>query len=207
MAAQFKTSFIPKSVPTTNGGGTVVQPTVKQRGMPVDLFLLIGTILFVVAIVGAFGLFLYKFMINRDITQASTQLEAVRKDIDPNLITKLQGIDTRMDEAKNVLANHQALTPLFLLLEQNTVRTVRFTSFEFSQSDGVFQINLRGEAKNYQSLALEADVLAQAGVIHNAVFSGLNINTTDGNVSFQMIANVAPSVFAYVPAVPANEAP
>ncbi|HET8575269.1 MAG TPA: hypothetical protein VFM02_03825 [Candidatus Paceibacterota bacterium] len=185
----FKTSFIPKK--------TIARAKV-QTGTPVDLFLVIAVLIFLLAALAAGGVFAYQFKVKSDITKKSEQLALARKEIDPNLIAQLESLDLQLGKAKEVLGTHQAMTTLFDKLEQNTLLSVQFDSFAYSRNKDVHQITMNGEAKNYMSLALQSDVFSKAGFIKNAVFSNLNLNTA-GNVQFQMVADVDPSIFTYTP--------
>lgn len=158
MAAQFKTSFIPKKnladskaretpseetpsqkpqkPPKSQKQKTLQKPgSGKSKVFQNGLFV-IAIFIFLGAAGMAGGLLYYQGTIQDDISQKSDQLAAARGEINTEAVSEYQRLEARLTQAGELLENHQALSPFFTLLERNTLQSVRYTNFEYTSGGG-----------------------------------------------------------------------
>jgi hypothetical protein len=91
-------------------------------------------------------------------------------------------------------------------LETATLKTVRFTYFDYKMMPESLQVTMRGEAQNYTALAQQADVLNKSGYLSKIIFSDLTLNER-GNVIFSMTATVDPRLLSYQRTLEAASSP
>lgn len=196
MESTIKSSFIPqepiapvRSVAPRNRGGF-------------DLFMLVSVVFFVASATLAAGVFLYAQYLTTSAASKTAQLERARQAFEPSLIQDLTRLDSRMRSANTILESHIAPTMLFRLLEQLTLQTVAFSSFDFSASADGLTLVMKGVAQSVNSIALQADLLSKSGVISNPIFS--NINRQLNGVNFDFTADVSASALNYASLVRAG---
>ena len=123
---------------------------------------------------------------------------------DPESVSTYSTLNKRITVANTLLKNHIALSSLFSVLGQSTLKTVRFSSFSFSQgASGKSSIVMKGQARdnnnNYNSVAKQAEVFSENPVskyITNPIFDGLNTDK-NGNAVFNFTADVQNSQILY----------
>ena len=190
MDLQPQASFIPKRPLTSS--------PVSGHGAP-SILSIIATFIFVVSILAAAGVFGYTLYLNHQLSTAKSSLDAARAAYDPNSIQDLIRLNSRIEQAKQLLAKHVAPSALFSFLEANTLSTVRFTQMGYSVNpDGSIGLTLTGNAADFASVALQSDQFSAATkVLSNIVFSGLSIDPATGIVRFQVSANINSDTLLY----------
>lgn len=191
MDTRLRTSFIPKKtlILKNEAGGAA--------RVSINLFLSLGTIVFFLMIALSAGVYLYKVVINKKIYQEGLDLEKAKKAFEPSLIADVKRLDGRITAAKAVLDKHAVALPVFDLLETLTLKTVRFTKFDYkNEKSGVPTVSLDGEARGYTSVALLSDSFAGDERIKNPVFSNLNLNES-GGVKFSFQASLDPGMISF----------
>lgn len=190
METRLRTSFVPKkTLALSNPAG--------GRGPSIHILLAIATIIFFFGLSAAAGVYFYKVILQKRIEEKGLALEKAKKAFELSLIIDVKRLDLRIQTAQQILASHVAVTPVFRLLENETLRTVRFNSFDFKNEDKANpHINMKGEAQGYEAVALQSDELAKNKYIRNPVFSGLNLNK-QGGVQFLFTAALDPEMFYY----------
>lgn len=168
--------------------------------------MVISSIIFVVALSGAVGAFLYEYSLSKGIDSASKYLDERKSALEPATIDDLLRTDKRLRAASDILNSHIVVTPLFSLLESLTLKTVSFSRMDYSNSPEKGPIvKLAGVAKNYGSVALQADILnGNKRFIKSAVFSGLNLDDK-GNVTFTVQIELDPDLTNYKKAIAREE--
>jgi len=190
MAEEFQTSFIPKK--TVDSGP-------QKRRKSVNIFTLIGLIVFLVAVAFAVGLFLYGKLVERNIVRKEAALEQAQESFEPSLIEELVRLDTRIDSADTLLASHIAPSSLLELLETLTLESVQFETFNFStanQEETGIQLRMNGHAVGFSAVALQADEIANSPYFKDPVFSNLSVLQT-GEVEFSVTAIVDSNLLRY----------
>lgn len=190
MDQNFQTSFIPK------------KPMIKETSVsprPVSIFLVISLFVLITVLVITGGLFFYKGVVAKSITDAETNLNLAKARFEPSKITELQLLDKRLRAANEVLNNHITITPVFAALEQITMKTIRFTKFSYdlnADASSTLEIKMSGQAIDYRSIALQSDLFTTNKNLLNPVFSNLTLDN-NGNVLFDLNFSVNPAFVNY----------
>jgi hypothetical protein len=194
MEVKMQTSFIPK------------KPIVESRpeGSGVSLFLLLSIIVFIVSLALAGLVFVYQNNLKNKIADSQKSLKEVRdtyiREGTEQTIQDLIRLDDRIEESKNLLAKHIAVTPLFILLQEFTIKNVQFKTMKFTYVDDKnIKLELTGIAKNYDALSKQADSFGDVKLrdkISQPVVSGFTLNN-DGTVSFNFSAMVNFDLVSY----------
>ncbi len=198
MDPRFQTSFIPKK-PVIAATGKVATP--------ISLFSLIATIFFIVGLVLTGGMFFYKQLVLKQIEASKEELDDAKGAFEPEVIKDLVRLDSRLTAGNSLLENHVAVTPLFDFLSSVTLRSVRFKDFTFTYlaSDKI-QVQMKGQAQNYASVALQADLLSEQTSLTDTVLSDMTLEPA-GTISFNVTTTVNPSLVSYSSIVSGTEAP
>ncbi len=185
------TSFIPKK-PLENA----VAPSKK----PASIFLVISVIVFAVTLVAAGSVYFYKSLLSKRIDNMSVSLEKAKAAFEPALILELKKLNSRIDASESIAQKHTAPSEVFTLLEELTLKSVRFKKFGYTASSEKITVSMSGEAKNYSSIALQSDVLGKSPYVKNPIFSNLSLDSK-GNVNFDLTADIDPSLVSYSAAI------
>lgn len=190
MENSFQTSFIPKKP-------MVFTNVVRKE--PINFFLVISIFLLIVSVLGSAFLFGYKMYLEKQNENLSGSLTIIRDSFEKGTIDELNLFYKKTTSAKEILAKHIALSPIFKLLGDITIPQVQYTSFSEKFNDkGALTVDLSGIAFDYRSIALQADVFntAKGSSFKNVLFSNL-IRNKDNNVSFNLKFDIDPAVFSY----------
>ncbi len=205
-----KISFIPKKP---------LARKIKKTTRPVSalLFLSFGIFFIVIASYGA--LYLYKSNLKEVLNEKTKELETERKKADPSgIVEKSKKIQTKINNAKELLDKHVALSRMFDLLEELTLNnivlnglTLEKENIDTSNTDltneqaqntdiSNFIIKTTGVASSYASLAYQSDVLKNE-VKENRRVKSFSISNPSldesGNISFDLEVSVNPAVLLY----------
>ncbi|OHA88701.1 MAG: hypothetical protein A2653_00160 [Candidatus Zambryskibacteria bacterium RIFCSPHIGHO2_01_FULL_43_25] len=194
MDPKFQSSFIPSR--SMVGGNSSVNYPKHSSG----LLSLIGTAIFVLAVIASVGVFVYEKYLERRVTGMESSLSAARESLQPDLIKELVKEDSRIDSASEIVDGHVSLSALFALLEKLTLQSVRFSSFSFDTSDvnsKLVDINMKGEALTYKSVALQESIFSENPNIISPLFYDLDLND-DGDVTFSFKAKIDPEAISFV---------
>jgi len=128
----------------------------------------------------------------------SAQLTRAEAAFEPSLISDLESVDRRINDAKDILQNHVATSPIFTALQTMTLQSIRFTKFSYTYNPDTQKIDVKmsGQAKSYNAIAAQSDVFGKNKYINNPVFSNLNLDSK-GNVSFDLFFSVDPTFLSY----------
>lgn len=193
MDTKFQTSFIPKKP---------IAPVFARRGDSVSVFLVISVVVFVLSLGAALGVFAYKKILIARIAEMDETLVRAKNAFEPDFVLKLSRFDKRVSASRELLSSHGALSPLFTLLENDALATVRFDSFSFTATAGEGgALAMTGRAKNFSSIALQSDVFGEERFIKNPVFSDLNPDQS-GNIAFRFSATVDKPLLSFKNALP-----
>ena len=189
MENSFQTSFIPKKPIETND---------RNTKKPVSIFSIASIIILVVVALASGGLFLYKGYLNSQKDNLSTSLTKIRDSFEKDTINELELFDKRSTAAKELLNSHIVLSPVFELLGSLTIPSIQYTKFDHETTDKGFIVKMSGLARDYKSIALQADVFnsAKGRYFKNVVFSNL-LKDKNNYVSFDIEFTVDPSLLSY----------
>ena len=160
--------------------------------------MVVSIVVFVIVLVTAGGLFLYKSYLTTKKSDLSASLIKVRDNFDKDTITDLQTFDKRMSASRQILTNHTVLSPLFSLIADTTIPSVQYTSFTEQATDKGFFVTMMGLARDYKSVALQAGVFnsTKGRYFKNVIFSNLSRNK-DNYITFNIDFSVDPSLLSY----------
>lgn len=192
MDKEFQTSFVPKK--------TIAPRETKRSGGGFGGVLnLLALIIFIASLIGAGGVYFYRSSLQNTIDGYKESLARARAAFEPTLITKLQVLDKRMKASTEILGSHIAVSPIFALLGEITLPTVRYSDFSYEfnkQNTNLVDIKITGQAKGYNFIALQADLFAQNNFIKNPIFSNFTLDQF-GNISFNLTFSVDKSLVIY----------
>jgi len=194
MEQDFQTSFIPKR-PVAPVGGDFATEERRQGG---GLFMLIAIIIFVVSLLSAGGVFLYKSYLSTRIEETKASLERVRDIFEPKTITQLQVLDKRISAAETILKNHIAVSPILELLKSLTYPNIQYTNFSYvvSPATGDVDVEMKGVATGFDWVGLQADTFGRNPHIKNPIFSNL-VQDQFGRITFDLTFSVSRSFVTY----------
>lgn len=201
MQERVKTSFIPKQSLKVN------RVPRKAGGSPVGIVNIVAIFIFVLAIVGSAGVFLYEQFLKTNIASKRESLERARSAFEPATIKELSRLNTRLVIGQELLNAHASYSRLFDEIELLTLQNVRFSEFSLMETEpGVMGISMKGAAANFNALALQADTFGKSRVIQNPIFSDFNVDQF-GAVIFTFEGTINTSEIAYTPRTGTSEAP
>ena len=161
-----------------------------------DLVLLSAVVLLVASGALGVGVFLYGQFLNTQTASKVAQLQSAEAAFEPSLISQITRLDDRMHAGDAVLAAHVAPTLFFQALSAATLQTVSFQTLDYEQTDAQdITLKMQGVAQSVNSIALQANLFSQNGVITSPIFSDI-ARQSDG-VHFDLIANVNPSAVSF----------
>lgn len=189
MDPKFQPSFIPKQ--------SLGLPRPGAPAAPLSIFVTISIVIFLIAAVLAAGVFLWSKLVEKDIGAINGELAKAREAFNPALVGELERLDGRIESAKKILDSHIAVSALFALLEKATLVDVSFGDFSFDAGNGKeVKVTMKGQAKNFASVALQSDAFTAEKFIKNPIFSDLNLDDS-GNVLFTFTATLDPALTTY----------
>jgi len=192
MDTKFQTSFIPKR-PVVAGGNMAA-----ALSQPTNIISVICKIIFVLALLGAGGVFAYEYYLNNRIQAMGNELEIARASFDNKLFDQFMRLDAKLNSAEQLLGRHVAPSLLFEALQNMTVKNIQFREFDYKLPDlnGLVFVSMRGTATSFNAIALQSEVFAQNKFIKNASFSDITLDDK-GSVVFNVQIQVDHELVAY----------
>ena len=197
MEKDIQSSFIPKQV---------LQSGPRAVNQPIGLFLLLSLVVFIIALIFLGGAYGYRFWLSDEINHSCpsesddiegcgllASLERRRESLRQDSILGFELLDKQLRLASEIMERHQTLLPVLRFLENETLQSIKFTSFNQTGTT----LDLKGVARSYEGVALQSNELAGNRLIESFVFSDVNADTL-GNVSFSLKLTLVPSLFSYV---------
>ena len=192
MDPKFQSSFIPKGSVVSTTASVSAGRKIKKKG----LLAFLALIIFSTSVLLAVGMFGYKFYLKYRIETMGVDLERARATLEPETIRELTRLNDRMISTQELISKHHILTPLFEFLEKSVPIRVRFSNFRYSVTEKGLELSMRGEARGYAALALQADIFSKSQYFKDSIFSDLNLNER-GDVDFSFKAIVDPNLVSY----------
>ena len=152
----------------------------------------------ILALVAHTGVYFYKESLGEKIKLQSASFDKAQNEFDPSTLLKLVRTEKKMTVAKELIASHVSLSPLFDLLSESTLHSVRFKTFTYKvdHDRGKIALRMTGEALNYSSIALQSDSFGETKKFQDIVFSDLNLDSF-GRVIFTFTASVDLALVSY----------
>ena len=177
---------------------------------------LVAFLTFVLAFAVCAGLFFYKKQAQSKQAKAEQELIQARQAFEPELINELDKLAKTINTAETLVNEHTALTPLFPLIEETTLKSVQFSSMEVSISNESTQtpnegnengesssepslatVSLTGTGPGYASVALQLSEIVDHDQLLNPVLSEYSL-TEEEKVDFSIEFSVPQSELRYV---------
>lgn len=190
MEQNFQTSFIPK------------KPVVKERSTtsePISPLIVIALLILFTVALAAGSIYFFKKLTEKQLDDMKENLKLAQADFETEKIADLQVLDRRLKASAEILSGHVAVTPLFKALQELTLKTVRFTEFNYELGEdrgAPIKIITSGQAVGYRSIALQSDLFIKNKSFIDPVFSNLSLDK-NGNVLFDLEFSVEPSFLNY----------
>jgi hypothetical protein len=195
MDTKFQTSFIPKKPLFID------QKTIRHGG-GTSVFMLIAVLVFMVSLIGAGFVFGYKQIILKNQEEYRLILKKTEEKFDVGLINKLKNINRKIDLGKDLLKSHLAVSQIFDTINQLTIESMKFNTFDFTTTQTDSKITLKGVGKNFSSIAWQSDVFGGSDKygnkkpLKNTIVSDL-VAESGGNVNFTLTASIDPKELSY----------
>lgn len=191
MDPKFTTSFIPKKqVAISSKGISSIAPALSFTTL-LSSVIIVATVLF------SAGLFLFRLTLEKSIEDQYSTLEKVKQSFEPTFISQATRLNKRITSSVKILDNHLAPSAIFELLEEFTLQTISFKTFEFSDNvDGKIIVKGGGEGDSFASVVLQSDEFGKSGYMRDVLFSDLQPNAA-GNVNFEFEATLDPQLILY----------
>jgi hypothetical protein len=192
MEPKFQTSFIPKNPISSSSS----MPSINAR-TSFGIISVLGTVLFILSLVVAGGLFAYEQIVQGQMAESVKALDLAKSEFDQKTLNQLITAGAQITTAKKLLTQHIMASNIFAILQQNVLPQVSFTTFDFSRStDGGVKMSVSGEAISYGVLRQQSQIFSGVNYFKNPSFSDLNL-TTKGLISIRFETDVDPSIISY----------
>lgn len=188
MDGKLQTSFIPKTP----------QGTPERSGKSrASLFMMGSIFIFIVSVVLAGAVFGGKKYLEDQLVKDKEAFTEAQKTFDPVTVDYLVKLSAKIQLAKGILEKHTVILPIFDYLQSNTYKLVRFKSMNLTFSgDNAIDVEMKGEAKNFNVVALQSDLFALNKNFKNPIISDVDAAAT-GGVTFNFKTQVEPSLLLY----------
>ncbi len=190
MDQNFQTSFIPKK--------SITEDRVSASHS-FSFISVIAFFIFLTMLISSGGLFFYKGIMKKSIAGMENELTLAKNRFEPAKIAQLQLLDKRLRASGEVLGKHIAISPIFKVLQEVTMKSIRYTNFSYDLSPddkSKIAVKMGGVAVGYRSVALQADLLSKKKEFIDPIFSNLTLDEK-GNVVFDLEFSVDPSFVDY----------
>ena len=153
--------------------------------------------LFVLAIIVTGGLYGYREYLINTIVAKEADITRIKEAINPDLVDSLSGTARLLKNAGTLLNGHIAFSEFLKFLEGGTLQTLRFDDLRFGDPQGKeLLLTMTGEARDYASIALQADVFEHEKNVINPVFSNF-VLTQKGTIKFEVKATLNKNIVSY----------
>ena len=182
--ADLQSSFIPKQVLTREA---------RPRSEPLGLLFVLSLVVLLIALLFYGGVFVYKNNLTKQIAELNASIEKSRESIERERILTIDKLDKQLKRAATILNNHKTFLSTFKILEDQTLKSIRYTGLTQAGAS----LTLRGLARDYEGVARQSIVFGAAyPTIQDFVFSDLSADAT-GRVSFSLKLDLDPKLLSY----------
>lgn len=155
---------------------------------------ILALVIFLISLLILAGLYFYERGIKTDIKKMAQEIEKQKEEFDPALINELISVSKNIEAAKTVVREHQVVSPIFALLQENTLSQMYFQKF----SENKNLIALEGEAKDYLEVVKQVLVLKTNPLVQEIKFSKLAKGNKD-KISFALEISLKPEISSFKP--------
>ncbi len=191
METKFQTSFIPKK----NSAGEEAYSYKRPFGS----FLIIAICIVALSILLAAGTFVYKAILQRSANSKVAELQDIEQQFNTTQIDAVVRFADKLDSANKLLDTHVAVTPIFTLLQENTLQNLQFTELNYTYlATNKIAVSMKGIAKDFGVIAKQSDAFSEVtgSSFASPLFTDLNFDET-GNATFSFLTTVDPNLVLY----------
>ena len=146
----------------------------------------LGLALIVAALAVTAGFYFWKYRLNQQVASFNTELQRLTSQRDMSLESRLNNLNSILEVFKGILDDHRYWSQIFKTLEEKTLNTVTFKSFDGNDGDSVFL--LTGRAPSYGVLAQQVKIFEDTPQIISVKASNIGL-AEDGRVDFALAVN------------------
>lgn len=197
MEPNFQTSFIPK------------KPMIEERFVaprPIGLLTVVSIFIFFTILLASAGLYFYQGFMASNISKMEGDLVKSKDAFESAGISRYQLLDKRINASNEVLSKHIAVSPIFKILQDITMKTVQYTNFSynFNEKENKINVKMKGIATGYRSIALQADLFTTNENLIDPIFSNPSLDDK-GQVIFDLDFSVDSNLLNYKQMLKNNE--
>lgn len=203
------TSFIPKR-PT--------QGTIQNRGVrKIYILSYVAYVLFFGALLSAAAVFLYTYTLEAKVNVERTKLTQEQSQFGQGEIESILRLEQLINTAETKMDAHISLPRIFSAIENSALDSLILTAFDYKRVlDTAPLLILKGEAKSFNSVLFQREVLDLNPVLAKAIFTKIAIaNEVSGDVeneekkekvddtmiTFEISSDIDPAIVNYTPRV------
>jgi hypothetical protein len=190
MEPKFQTSFIPKK---PVGSSLVSDVETIQN---TNVFSIAAGVIFIVTAIVAGGLFFYKDMLEKQIAQDDTSITEARAAFEPEKIQELLDANARIISVKSLLEKHVVVSKVLSLMQELTVKKMRFTQLDYSNKANDPTINITGEIQTYNALAGQQNIFLANEFLKGPTFTNFNL-ADSGYIQVNFTSKIDPNLVSY----------
>jgi hypothetical protein len=142
------------------------------------------------------GLFAYSKILDGQIKEVQVKILDARGAYEPEKIKELIDIDKKITSSNDLLRKHVAVSEVLSLLENLTLKKMRFTSFEYTKNNNKPTVSITGDIQTYNALARQQEFFASTEFIRNPRFTDFNLGD-NGYISVKFSADLDQSLISY----------
>lgn len=205
MEPKFNTTFIPKKslqadVSGVSGSGGKFVGRREVRGPGFYLMLMI----FIVSVIASLGIFGYIKIVENSIQEKIKKLSDQKNEFDEETVALLIRADSHISNAKKVLNGHMAVSGLFGLLEQITLKRVQYTELEYEALPNENALmTISGTAKNFQDVALQVEQFRLSDTLDMPIVKKLE-RKENNTITFSVEVSALSSLVSFTSAIQNN---
>lgn len=155
---------------------------------------IIPIVLIIITAIICAGFFSYKKTLSGKSSDLDNEIDRIDQKIGDELDIEVISFQKHLSNLKKMLNDHIYYSNVFSLIEKNTVPTVSFESFSGDVSNK--NIQLKGKAISFSSLAKQVVAFRESEEISKLDFSSASIGT-DGGIDFDLSLFLKQEMFEY----------
>lgn len=177
-------SFIPKREPQFE----------PQSGQKLGLPGVFAFVVFLISLLIFGALYFYERGVKTNISKMTQEIEKQKEEFDPALINELIFVSKNIEAAKTAVGEHRTISPIFALLEENSLSQTYFQKFGKNKNS----VSLQGEAQNYLEIVKQVLVLKTNPLVQEIKFNKLAKGGAN-KISFTLEIALKPEILSFKP--------
>lgn len=163
------------------------------------MFLVIAFVVVGITILMAVGVFIYGRFLQGEADKKAAELQYAQQSVNEDTVEGFLRLKNRLMSATSILDKHIVLSEFFTVLENLTLKGVRFTALGITVTpDRGAEVKMSGVARDFNALAAQSAAFANDKRIKQAIFSGINVD--ESGVIFSLAAKLDSKLITLPPA-------